>query len=188
MLNSAFSKSFSNHTSEPVVTSQTLNLAWLQKLAVMLGLSTIMLVVPAIIHQQFITGPLVNASLLLACLWVGSSEAMLLGFIPSTVALASGTLPASLAAMVPFIMLSNSLYILAFTKLVKKNWWLSILAASSLKFLWLNLFSQQILTKLLPAKFISPMAVMMSWPQLATALLGGFIAYTVYQVFKTQTK
>lgn len=183
---------FSNVNNSPKLEAKSLSLVWnsvwTQKIAIALVLSAVMLIIPAIIHQQFITGPIVNACLLLAGLFVGSSEAMFLGLIPSVVALGSGTLPAPLAPMVPFIMISNSLYILVFTKLRKRNFTVAVVLASSLKFLWLTTLSKQVLKQLLPAKFITPMTIMMSWPQLATALLGGLIAVSIYKLFKRPTQ
>ena len=49
--------------------------------------------VPAFIHIQWVTGPMVNAVLILALVLIGPMEAVLLGLMPSTVALSAGLLP-----------------------------------------------------------------------------------------------
>ncbi len=146
---------------------------------------------PSIIHQQAITGPLVNAVLLLSTVWLGSSDAIIIGLFPSVVALSRGLLPLPLAPVVPFIMLANSLYILVFSKVINKakkgcvfkNFSLAVASASVVKFIFLFFVSQKLLPTLLPQKFVTPASQMMSWPQLATALLGGLIAYAVLKSF-----
>lgn len=139
----------------------------------------VLIFLPTFIHQQMITGPLVNASLLLASVVLGPAEAMLLGLLPSTVALSRGLLPVALSAMVPFIMISNALYILVFDRFYKKTALGAVLIASTTKFLFLFTISQRILAVLLPANFLTKVASMMSWPQLITALIGGLIAHLI---------
>ncbi len=160
---------------------KVLSLAWslTKKIGIAMSLLAVIIFLPSIIHQQFITGPLVNASLLLASFLLGPSAAIFLGLIPSTVALARGLLPMALAAMVPFIMISNSLYILVFDRLYKRTNLGAIAAASVLKFFFLFTISHKILAVLLPAKLVPKIILMMSWPQLATALAGGLIAHLV---------
>ncbi len=143
---------------------------------------------PSIIHQQAITGPLVNAILLIAVMVLNPSSALMIGLIPSVVALSRGLLPLPLAPMVPFIMLSNSIYIFTFSKLYTKSYLLAVIAAASFKFGLLNGVSQWILPSLLPNKFLTKASLMMSWPQLVTALAGGFIAWLVVRVIFNQTE
>lgn len=168
---------FNQRSLQPKVLSLTWPLA--KKTSIALSLLATIVFLPSIIHQQFITGPLVNASLLLASFLLGPSTAMLLGLIPSTVALARGLLPMALAAMVPFIMISNSLYILVFDHCYKRTKLGAIAAASLLKFFFLFTISHKILAVLLPAKLVPKVILMMSWPQLITALAGGLIAHLI---------
>ncbi len=134
---------------------------------------------PAIIHNQAITGPIINATLLVASLMLGTSSAIMIGLVPSVVALSRGLLPLPLAPVVPFIMLANGLYIYLFAQLKKQSFAGAVAVASVAKFTLLHLVSQFLLANLLPAKFLIPAAKMMSWPQLATALIGGVIAYFI---------
>lgn len=140
---------------------------------------SIALFLPSVIHQQAITGPIINAVLLLSSLLLGPSTAMMIGLIPSVVALSRGLLPAPLAPVVPFIMISNALYIFVFSQLKAKNFATAVVAASIIKFSLLHFVSQFLLASLLPSKFLTPAANMMSWPQLVTALAGGFIAWVI---------
>ncbi len=136
---------------------------------------------PSIIHQQAITGPLVNAILLIAVITLSPSSALMIGLIPSVVALTRGLLPLPLAPMVPFIMLGNSIYILIFSRLRNKSFALAVVSASILKFGLLYTASQVIFPQLLPNQFLIKASAMMSWPQLVTALAGGFIAWIAVQ-------
>ncbi|HCP60545.1 MAG TPA: iron hydrogenase, partial [Dehalococcoidia bacterium] len=70
---------------------------------VLLGIAT----VAPLSGSQFITGPIVNATLLIAVALLGMRDGILIGLIPSTIALATGLLPAVLAPMIPFIIVGN---------------------------------------------------------------------------------
>jgi len=137
----------------------------------------VLTVVPAFIHSQWITGPMVNAILLISAVLIGPMEAVFLGLMPSTVALAAGLLPLPLAPMVPFIMIGNAILIAVFHYSYKKNIYASIGAAALLKFAFLHFSVVLIMSKLLNSAFTAKLAVMMSWPQLFTAVIGGVIAY-----------
>lgn len=149
----------------------------------LLTLSTLAVVVflPSFIHQQAITGPIINAVLLLSAVVQGPSTAMMIGLVPSIAALSRGLLPLPLAPVVPFIMAANGIYIYVFSLLAKKSFAAAISTASLAKFIFLHFTSQFLLAQLLPSQFVTPAAKMMSWPQLVTALAGGVIAWVVLQ-------
>ncbi|MBU0706135.1 hypothetical protein KJ657_04895 [Patescibacteria group bacterium] len=142
------------------------------------------IVLPGFIHNQWITGPIVNASLILAAVCVGPMEAVVLGLMPSTMALSSGLLPLPLAPMVPFIMVSNAVLILSFRYLAVKNYAVRILVAAFLKYAFLNLILIFLMDRLLGADLVSRISVMMSWPQFVTALIGGLIVYPLIKAKK----
>ncbi len=144
-------------------------------------LSTALLLIclaPALIHQQFVTGPIVNAALLVCAIIVGGPEAAVLGIIPSAIAVVRGTLPAILVPVVPFIAASNLLLVFAFASLYRFSAWGAMLVAALLKFGFLCLVSAFVVPSLVPQA--APVAtLMLSWPQLVTALAGGLIALAV---------
>jgi ABC-type Co2+ transport system permease subunit len=143
---------------------------------------------PLFLHTQWFTGPLVNAVLLLCVLFVGRSEAIFLGLVPSTVALSTGILPAALAPMIPFIMISNALYVIVFSVLWKKDFFIAIGISSFLKFFFLFLVSTFLLGSFFESHILQNVVVMMSWPQLITAIIGGMIAFAVFRfVHKKQS-
>ncbi len=139
---------------------------------------------PSLIHDQAITGPLINAILLIATITLGTSQAMTIGLLPSVVALSRGLLPIALAPIVPFIMLANALYVLVFASLKDRNFAQAVVLASVSKFALLYFVSQQLLASLLPSQFLTKASVMFSWPQLVTALAGGLIAYLILRVME----
>lgn len=128
-------------------------------------------------HQQLVTGPIVNATLFISAALLGAQAAILVGLIPSLVALSAGLLPAVLAPMVPFIMMGNTILVLAFNLLRKKNYWLAVVLASFLKFIFLAATSSLVIDLLLKKEVAQKVALMMNWPQLLTALAGGVIAF-----------
>jgi hypothetical protein len=135
-------------------------------------------------HQQMITGPVVNATLFAATVLLGAQMGVLVGLIPSVIALSVGTLPAALAPMVPYIMLSNVILIVTFNFLKGKNYWLAITAASFLKFLFLFVSSSVVVGLLLKKELAESVVVMMSYPQLLTALLGGVLAKVFLDLYQ----
>ncbi|HOX10709.1 MAG TPA: hypothetical protein P5323_01165 [Candidatus Moranbacteria bacterium] len=133
-----------------------------------------------LLHQQLITGTIVNATLFVAAIILGRRMGIMVGIIPSVIALTVGTLPAVLAPMVPYIMLSNALLILVFIFLKDKNYWLAVCAASFSKFIFLYMVSAFVFGVLTQKVLATMIAQMMSWPQLITALAGGTLAWIVY--------
>ena len=151
-----------------------------KNLTISIGLSLIIFLVPFFVHQQFLTGPIINAALLLSLIYLGKSRAFFLALIPSTVALAHGLLPVALAPMVPFIMMSNCLYIEVFSrlydreKLAKST--LALIVASLVKTAFLFLIVKFLMQALLAQALLPKVSTMMAWPQLWTALVGGVFA------------
>jgi len=141
-------------------------------------------IVPVFVHQQWFTGPFVNALLFLVCVLVGPMEAVILGLLPSTVALNSGLLPLPLAPMIPFIMIANAILVAVFYYIHKKNYVWAIVLAAFLKFLFLWHVSTFLAQNLLPETLLSKVTLMMSWPQFVTALIGGVFAYVVLKFLK----
>ncbi len=166
-------KSFTHVNVETILQNRELSLSIL--------FSGVIFLVPALVHQQFLTGPIVNAVLILSLLNLGRDKAFFLGLIPSSVALANGLLPLALAPMLPFIMISNCLYIAVFSKFYRssaslhKNS-LAVVLAAFAKSIFLFLVAKLLMEGLLVAPLSTRIASMMSWPQLWTATLGGVLA------------
>ena len=70
-------------------------------------------------HNQWITGTIVNAILFLAVWRVGVVNAAFVAFLPSSIALLRGLLPAPMAILIPYIILANIILICVFYILKK---------------------------------------------------------------------
>ena len=154
-------------------------LALIQFIALM-GIATM----APLFHQQAITGPIINATLFVSVILLGTQNAILVGLTPSLIALSVGLLPPILAPMIPFIMVGNTLLIMVFSYLREKNFWIGMILASILKFIFLFGTSSIVINLLLKKEIASQVAMMMSWPQLFTALAGGLIAYIFLKSIK----
>lgn len=148
--------------------------------AVLVGVATM----APVMHYQPVTGPLVNATLFIAAAYLGPQTAILVGLFPSLIALSLGLLPPVLAPMIPFIMFGNAILIITATYMNGKNYWLKVALASSLKFLFLFGTSFIVVNYLVESQVAQNIALLMSWPQLLTALAGGVIAFPVIKLMK----
>jgi hypothetical protein len=81
--------------------------------------------------------------------------------------------------MVPFIMISNALLVIIFGLFQKRNYWLAVISASLIKFIFLFSTSSVVIGLLIKKEIAAKVAAMMSWPQLFTALSGGIIAWLI---------
>jgi len=160
-----------SESAENVIVKPLVNIG--SKALIETSIATLTVVVfPAIFahtpQNQFVVGPIVNAVLFWVALRVGLTNALFIAVIPSLIALFRGLLPPTAAAVVPFIILGNCAMIVAFTY-IKTNLWIRVTASSIIKSLIIFLPVLLILNS-------SPLVTfMMSWPQLLTALVGGFV-------------
>ena len=143
-------------------------------------------IIAPLIRQQAITGTIVNAALFISAVFLGRRGAVLIALVPSIFSLSVGLLPAVLAPMIPFIMTGNIILILVFDSLRKKNYWLGIISGSLFKFIFLASISSAVIDLLLKKEIAPQVAIMMSWPQLLTALSGGVIAYLFLRFLNKQ--
>lgn len=155
-------------------------------------LQFILLVAVAIVapmtNNQFVAGPIVNATLFISAVTLGSPAAIMVGMIPSLFALSTGLLPAPLAPMVPFIIAGNALLVLVFNSLRRGSYPFSIVVSSFIKFLFLFATSSIVINILMKKSLAAQVAIMMSWPQFATALIGGLIAASFLYLVKRGDK
>ncbi|MEA1962611.1 MAG: hypothetical protein U9M94_00020 [Patescibacteria group bacterium] len=155
-----------------------------------LVLASIAVFIPFFIHVQWLTGSIVNAVLIIALFMVGIRSALVLCLMPSLMALAGGLIPPILAPIIPFIMMANVILVLTvdrfyyYFKNDLKGYWAGLAIGAILKFLFLY-FSLSVISKLLiKQELMAKVAQMMSWPQLATAITGGFIAWVFLKKIK----
>ncbi|MCX6764731.1 MAG: iron hydrogenase [Candidatus Nealsonbacteria bacterium] len=136
-----------------------------------------------ILKQQLITGSIVNALLLISLVLLGREAAILIGFLPSLISLSLGFLPLVFAPFLPFIIVGNIILVLVFGFLRKKNYWLAMVSAGFLKFVFLAVSSSIAIDLFIKSPIAKQLTFMMSWPQLFTAICGGILAYLLLAVF-----
>ena len=149
-------------------------------------------IIAPLFHFQPITGPIVNACLFIATALLGVQAGIMLGLLPSLIALSIGTLPVPLAPMVPFIMASNAIMVVIFAWCQTSvrhmsdtaKFGVAVAMASILKFLFLFSTSYIVIHLITQKPIAQKAAQMMSWPQLTTALLGGLIAFAFLRFYK----
>jgi len=149
----------------------------LSEFAVLIGVATI----APLLGQQAISGPIVNATLFISTMFLGIRAGILIGLLPSIIALSAGLLPLALTPMIPFIMIGNVILVLSFDFLKNKNYWLRVITASALKFIFLFSTSSIVINLILKTEIANRVAVIMSWPQFLTAIAGGTIAYFLFR-------
>lgn len=144
---------------------------------------------PYFIHLQWLTGPIVNALLILCLVLVGVRSALILCLVPSLVALGSGLIPSVLAPMVPFVMVSNAILVVAMDYFLSRSqagsaYWKGLATGAGLKFLFLFLNISLVSGLLIKQELAAKVAQMLSWPQLFTALTGGMMAFVLLKFLK----
>lgn len=169
------------------IKAQTLSKIDYQSIAWFVGLMMVAVILPRFIHNQFVTGPIVNATLFLGAYYLGNGNAILVGLVPSVTALSAGLLPLALAPMVPFIMVSNAILIISFNAVRKFNFGSAVIISSLAKYLFLYLTASFVISKFMPQTLATKAGlVMMAWPQLVTALAGGLIAFGIIKLIKKE--
>jgi len=154
-------------------------------IAQFLVLATVATVLPFYYHVQAVTGPIINAIFILALFLLGIRSALVICLIPSLMALSGGLLPAVLAPVVPFIMIGNVILVLVLDWFYRsfgenlKGYWTGVVLGSGLKFLFLFLSVSYISDLLLKQSLAVKVAQIMSWPQFATAIAGGILAFAI---------
>jgi hypothetical protein len=153
-----------------------------QDLAWTIGITVAIVISPAVLAHssanQILTGTVVNALLFLAAYRMPLMNAFIIAALPSSIALMRGLLPAPMVMLIPYIIFSNIILISVFS-FFKKLPLQGVVVASLAKFalLYSVIF-------FLAQKLNNPLIAMFQWPQLITALLGGFTFLTLLKVFK----
>mgnify|MGYP003993312053 CR=1 FL=1 len=146
------------------------------------GLTMAVVIAPALLahtpQNQWITGTIVNASFFISAWKLGIVNALLIAIIPSSIALTRGLLLPPQVIIIPYIIISNAILISVFATF-KKQLLTGVLLASFLKFA----FIAGIVSLLFVGKLPTIVIQMMQWPQLITAVAGGFIAIIFIKQF-----
>lgn len=143
--------------------------------------------------SQAVTGPLVNALLLLTVEGLGVSQAMVVGMLTPMGAALRGVLPLPLVVMIPFIALGNATLVGVYGALRRSHRGRALVCGAVAKFA--VLYASTALLRARPLALAGPSGAqplaipdalwnMMRWPQLATALAGGLLAFGVMGLYR----
>lgn len=131
--------------------------------------------------SRLFVGPIVNAVLFIAAALCPLIYAVIIGCLTPVLALVIGQLKAPLAPMIPFIIVSNIILVLIFSraedKLVSRGIWAVI--ASVAKYLFFLLTTNVLLSSFgisFPEKIMQKLPVAFGTTQLIAALIGAVIA------------
>ncbi|HHV82451.1 MAG TPA: ECF transporter S component [Tepidanaerobacter syntrophicus] len=161
------------------------SIRWLTRTAILLAIT---LAFQMLGFPQMVTGPAVNAMLLISGTYVGIIGAVIIGMLTPLIAFVRGILAPPLAPMIPFIMVGNAVLIIAYVisraKLGKgyAGSAVGLIIGAIIKFLILSSAVRFIVS--VPP----PVAKAMQIPQLYTALLGGVIAFIVEKILDAAIK
>jgi len=149
-----------------------------------LGVAILAVLFPLFPLQQ-ITGPLVNALLFIATIILGVRTALIICFLPSIMSVSIGILPAVMLPMITVIILGNILLVLLFNNYNKKNFWLGVVTASFVKFVFIYSLATLLATEFIKSPlFAKVVGISMGYFQLFTALAGGVIAWIFLKFIK----
>lgn len=160
------------------------SVGWVRALQVG-GLMVLGVLIPSLGMPQPITGPLVNALLILSVGTVGVGPAIMVGMMTPLSAVLHAVLPLPLMVMIPFIALGNAALVTVYGALRSRSRGLALVVAAVAKFAllhaavtWLVVRPLSVIVAGTPELVTLPAAMinMMSWPQVATALAGGLVA------------
>ena len=176
--------------SPETVSAGVLSRVDVQWLTQFLTLTGVAIFLPFFIHLPWLTGPLVNAILILVLLLCGLRSAILVSFLPSLAALSGGLLPLVLAPAIPFIIIGNLIFVIMIDWFYQRahsdftGYWWGVLSGAFLKFVFLFLGVNLLATFLIKAPVITLVAQMLGWSQLITAILGGMIAWFILKFLR----
>ncbi len=162
----------------------TLDLKLVATKAFQLSIFVGIAVVAPYFGNQLITGSIINTLLFISVSLMGIESALLLCLIPSLISIYTGLLPLALAPMIPFIMTGNALMVLVFWRLKKKGFWLGVVPAALVKFVFIWVVGM-VLAQSVLSGIASKVMLMISWPQLATAIAGAAIAFFILKIINS---
>jgi hypothetical protein len=138
--------------------------------------------------NQFLVGPIINAILILTAFMCGTTWGVSLGVLTPVLAWLTGQLASPLAPFIPFIIIGNAIFVIFYGAL--KNYksygkYIGIIAGAFFKYVFLSLSASKLVhvfNLAIPKKIADKLVVMMSAPQLITALIGGFLAILLIEI------
>lgn len=165
---------------------------FIAKTGIFLALTLVIQYISGLFGQQLLTGSMVNMMLLLCSLYTGLIGAVVVGIFTPFIGFILGF--SSNIVLIPFIALSNALYIILFITIrnIKNNVLFDIIGViigSVVKYLFLSIFVIKLILPLFMTSIPSKLVMMFGITQLFTALIGGalyIILSKIMSKIKTQ--
>ncbi|WP_243108615.1 ECF transporter S component [Clostridium rectalis] len=163
----------------------------LVKTALFLALAIIIQSIGRSIPQisQIFVGSMVNCILIITTLICGTFWGALIGIMTPLLAWIIGQLPSPMAPFLPFIIISNIIFIIIFSMIYKLKGsilkYISIIVASLVKFIFLYLSASKFVYLLhidMTKKILNKLVIMMGLPQFITAFIGGVLALLIFNI------
>ncbi len=163
--------------------------------AIALVFQNLRLLIGTGIHTQFIIGSLVNLSLIVGVGLINIYAGIAVALITPIVAYLQLQLPPIFPYLIPIVALGNIIIVYVFYLFKEKNKYIGVVAGALAKFLFLwagvtamlklvqGNVPQEQFNKVAPV-----LSVNFSWPQLVTALIGGFLAIALIKVLSKSIK
>jgi len=140
-----------------------------------------------LIKNQYITGSIVNAILILATLVAGLYGGLAIAVLSPVFAFLTGLAPA-VPPLIAIIALGNAIMVLSVHFFKGKKLPLGLVAGSICKAGFLFLATRYVLftlfASMLKPKQVENITIMFSYPQIITAAIGSVLAFGVYMVLK----
>ena len=156
--------------------------ALLLALTIMLQSLRLFIPLPPFI-SNFIIGSIVNSILIVAVFTIGIKYTVIIAFVAPLIAFAQGLLP--IIHFIPLIMVANISYFIAIKILMQKNKIIAIATAALIKVTMLYFGKTLILTiVILPPNIAKMLSLLLSWPQIITAVLGGILGILMLKRIK----
>ncbi len=144
---------------------------------------------PFFIHIQWLVGPIVNAILIIVLFLSGLRLAIVVSAVPSLMALAGGLLPIFLSPAVPFIIVSNIIFVsIVYYQYYNSNkrdaYWRASFLGAFAKFVLLFISARFLAVFISHPQAAIVLGTMFGWSQLFSALAGAIIAFAVLKWLK----
>ncbi len=167
------------------------NIQFLTRTAMLLAIVIVIQMVGRLLpNSNFVVGPLVNACLLISVALIGLKGGVIISIAAPFTSLINNHAPIATALLpfAPFVALGNFVFVVIFYFLMKKNKIAGVIAGSVIKFAFLYGAINAFLYVFDFPKFAKILLTLFSWPQLITAIIGGFVALAVIKVLEKNFK
>lgn len=140
--------------------------------------------------SQFIVGPFINLVLIVATLMCGIWYGSVIGILTPWTAWILGQLASPLGPFIPFIMVGNCIFVIAFgifRSYRSYGKYIGLIIGAILKFAFLYLSATKLIYLFqinFPPKVLKVLAAAMGVPQLVNALIGGILALIFVEILK----